>query len=165
MGRNVPADVFRFIDTKDNDVKQCWPWTGSLGGTDGRGYFTLDGRKQLAHRIVYRLFHGELEEGQVVRHTCDNPRCCNPMHLEKGSRSDNEMDKYKRGRAGYPLHVINEMQKLQREARRNGENITYQQIANRINETFNIQVSPSGVGRILRGDRRQGQTGNGRRQQ
>ena len=36
--------------------------------------------------------------GKVVRHTCDNPRCINPDHLEIGDQSDNMQDCVQRGR-------------------------------------------------------------------
>ncbi len=73
MGKsNEAADVFRYIDTKDNDTDQCWPWQGALGGRDGRGYFPVKGKKYLAHRLVYSIFYGDIPDGMVVRHKCDN---------------------------------------------------------------------------------------------
>lgn len=37
--------------------------------------------------------------GAVARHTCDNPRCCNPRHLEWGTQGDNVTDMARRRRA------------------------------------------------------------------
>lgn len=155
MGKsNQPYDVFKFINTHDNDPSVCWEWLGVLGGRDGRGYFSLDGKKVLAHRLVYQLFNGEIPPGLVIRHTCDNQVCCNPKHLEIGSQSQNETDKYLRGRAGYPLHVVTEINRELRRAKREGINITDREIVEHIKRKFNLDISRSGVGRVRRGDRR-----------
>ncbi len=51
-----------------------------------------------AHRAVWELFNGPVPEGLIVRHKCDNPRCCNPDHLELGTQKDNVQDCRDRGR-------------------------------------------------------------------
>ena len=50
------------------------------------------------HRRVYYEATGELPE--VVRHTCDNPRCINIEHLVGGTQKDNMKDCVQRGRLG-----------------------------------------------------------------
>ena len=42
------------------------------------------------------MAHGYVPE--VVRHACDNPPCCNPLHLLGGTHADNVADKVRRGR-------------------------------------------------------------------
>lgn len=49
-------------------------------------------------KIVYEKTHGKIPEGLCVRHTCDNPSCCNIQHLILGTHQQNMEDRNKRGR-------------------------------------------------------------------
>lgn len=55
-------------------------------------------RPTTKHRRVHFEATGEWPE--VVRHTCDNPRCINPGHLLSGTYVDNMRDCMERGRQG-----------------------------------------------------------------
>jgi HNH endonuclease/Putative ATPase subunit of terminase (gpP-like) len=84
----------------------CWPWIGSPGPN---GYGLLQGSDDyrgfslLAHRIAFALYHQrEPAAGLVVRHSCDNPPCCNPAHLIEGTHQDNYDDAVQRGRMPHP---------------------------------------------------------------
>lgn len=77
---------------------ECWPWRGSVDRY-GYGRFKLGGRTISASRAAYIVATGADVEGLMICHRCDNPRCCNPSHLYAGTKSDNEKDKYARGRA------------------------------------------------------------------
>lgn len=78
--------------------EDCWEWQGSLRG-DGYGQFYAAGK----HRAVHRFSHyiATYEIPPVVRHKCDNRRCCNPHHLEGGTQTDNMRDVVDRGRHYY----------------------------------------------------------------
>jgi len=45
------------------------------------------------------LTHGSRIVGICILHSCDNPPCCNPAHLFKGTRAVNNADKIAKGRA------------------------------------------------------------------
>lgn len=55
----------------------------------------------MAHRLSYVLFKGSIPDNLFVCHTCDMPPCINPDHLFLGTRTDNQIDKYKKER-GFP---------------------------------------------------------------
>lgn len=81
------------------DPDECWPWCGSFARAYGA--FWLDGKTQQAHRVAYVLSKGEIPEGMMVRHTCDNPPCVNPNHLVLGTNDQNREDMVSRGRSAY----------------------------------------------------------------
>ena len=82
----------------DKDApSECWPFRKAASHEYGQ---LMDGyRPVLAHRLAYELTKGSIPEGMVVRHTCDNPPCCNPAHLVVGTYADNSRDMTVRGRA------------------------------------------------------------------
>jgi hypothetical protein len=97
----LPVDVNldRFWSKVDRRGSgECWPWTGALN-SKGYGCVGIAGRRWLAHRIAYRLFNDEEPGWLVIRHSCDNPKCCNPEHLVSGTHQDNSDDAISRGRS------------------------------------------------------------------
>ncbi len=76
---------------------------GQKGNRQGYGKTSRDGNTNvLKHRAVYCDAHGlplSAIDGLVIRHTCDNPRCINPLHLVKGTHQDNVRDRVQRNRS------------------------------------------------------------------
>lgn len=67
----------------------------------GYGVATVGGKTEYAHRVAYcRANNVPLEsiKGRVIRHSCDNPTCVNPVHLSEGTHADNVADKVSRNR-------------------------------------------------------------------
>jgi hypothetical protein len=75
----------------------CWEWF-LMQDEDGYGVIRVDGRNRRAHRVAHEVFKGPIPDGQLVRHSCDNPPCINPAHLLTGTQQDNSDDKMERGR-------------------------------------------------------------------
>jgi hypothetical protein len=104
------ARLWEKIDRKGPE--ECWNWTG--GANDkGRGRVKLGGRLYSPYRVVFEIAYGLIPRvpsyhGMVIMHTCDNPACCNPTHLQLGRQRDNVHDMVnknrmnaKRGTANY----------------------------------------------------------------
>jgi len=76
---------------------QCWGWLGGKQ-TNGYGTMTANGNRWLAHRFSWRLHNGDIPEGLVICHTCDNRVCVRPDHLFVGTVQDNNSDMVAKGR-------------------------------------------------------------------
>lgn len=89
------------VDQRGPD--ECWPWTAYASRGYGKIWVGYDADGLLimrrANRVGWELIHGEDPGRQHVRHTCDNPACCNPAHWVLGSHADNMHDMQERGRA------------------------------------------------------------------
>jgi hypothetical protein len=92
--------VNRLLACLDRSVgpDACWEWP-RYRDQDGYGKVIVGGRKTAAHRVAYRIFVGPIPADKIIRHSCDNPPCCNPAHLLCGTHLDNARDKVERGRA------------------------------------------------------------------
>ena len=123
--KNKPEDVFKHIDMKGGDHGQCWPWTRGVNQKDGRPYFTFNGKCRPAYAIVLELATGtKQKKGKMALHSCDNPICCNPSHLNWGTHQDNMNEMKERERHGLPRTVIRAIRNLL------SDNRPHQQIAN-----------------------------------
>lgn len=82
----------------------CWMWHGCKDGA-GYGYATVLQRPVSAHRIAYRLEHGDIPQKHEICHRCDMPLCVNPAHLFAATHLENMRDCRKKGRwPGFPNH-------------------------------------------------------------
>lgn len=68
----------------------------------GYGRVTIKGKRMYAHRVAYEQHKGQIPEGMMVCHTCDNPICINPDHLFLGTQKDNMSDAKSKGRNSPP---------------------------------------------------------------
>lgn len=62
----------------------CWRWTAALDKA-GYGRIGVDGRRgktEYAHRITFKIHHGDIPDGTELDHLCRNRWCVNPDHLE-----------------------------------------------------------------------------------
>lgn len=102
------------------------------------------------HRAIFFDTHKYWPE--VVRHTCDNPRCINPAHLLAGTVLDNNRDRALRKRNGDLNGQDNGAAKLSDaqvvEIKRLAATTTRQALASQ----YNVNIRH--IFRILKGERR-----------
>lgn len=80
------------------DDRNCWNWIAAKD-KDGYGVFSHHRGKQIrAHRASYFFHIGDIPNGMMVCHSCDNRSCINPKHLFVGTAKDNTQDMIKKQR-------------------------------------------------------------------
>lgn len=105
------GDIVDRLDAQSVGVKGgCIEWTSRPNTADGK-YGRVrwgdpdpeTGRRKyhLAHRVAWALWNDVAPEDVptegVIRHTCHNGSCINPLHLEHGSHSQNSRDALRDG--------------------------------------------------------------------
>lgn len=73
-----------------DDALDCWEWTGQRKKDPDYPYgvFWVGGRRFNAHRVAWEYLRGEIPLDcrtglyLTLDHTCSNPPCCNPWHLD-----------------------------------------------------------------------------------
>lgn len=90
----------RFLNKIKSGASGCWDWIAAKN-KKGYGYIKLRKKRknEMAHRMSWLLFKGDIPNGLYVLHKCDNPSCVNPDHLFLGTQNDNMKDMAKKGRA------------------------------------------------------------------
>lgn len=100
------AKFFTYLKEMPNG---CVEWQGTRGHK-GHGRYRVgasSNSQSVASRVAFFLAYGWLP--LVVRHSCDNPPCCNPDHLLAGDYADNTKDmmERKRGNPGKKIGSTN----------------------------------------------------------
>lgn len=81
------------------DESSCleWPYKRKATGLP-YGIVRHDGTDWRVHRLAYKIVHGDIPDGKIIMHSCDNPPCFNPNHLSPGTRTENAADRHQKGR-------------------------------------------------------------------
>lgn len=130
----------------------CWVWVaGVRSKKTGYGAFRLGDDVIDAHRMSYLLFVGEIPNGLLVCHSCDNRKCVNPDHLFLGTTLDNMRDAKQKGRlkgikrSPYIRKRKTSDQQLAEMRALSSQGVSYEEIAKR------FSVDPRYVSRVVRG--------------
>ncbi len=79
--------------TRVDNTPCCWEWTGHQKSKLPYGCLTLNRKSLRAHRVAFATVTGVDVTGKLVAHRCDNPKCCNPMHLFLTDDEGNNRDR------------------------------------------------------------------------
>lgn len=82
---------------KKGEPDECWEWQKGLktGGYASYAFTSKRLNKLIqigGHRAIALIKYQVLESEDFAMHTCDNPKCCNPEHIIKGSCKQNTQD-------------------------------------------------------------------------
>jgi hypothetical protein len=84
------------------DENNCWNITsGSYKEKQGYHILSLKSnnyKRIRAHRAMYISIYGNIPEGKIICHSCDNKDCINPKHLFLGTKKDNTQDMLNKNR-------------------------------------------------------------------
>jgi hypothetical protein len=98
----IKTTIEERLITKSRRVESgCLEWQGKPG-QNGYGELTFGGAWNRAHVWAYLTWVGDIPEGLIVQHTCDNPPCIEPTHLVPGPYQQNNRDAWLRGGQGAP---------------------------------------------------------------
>lgn len=89
MRNSLSERFWSKVDVKGLD--ECWDWLACI--VKGYGIFWTGSRYTAAHRVAWELTNGDILEGKLVLHKCDNKKCVKPSHLYLGTQSDNMCDR------------------------------------------------------------------------
>lgn len=84
-------------------LEDCWEWVGYItkyGYGACSGLYPIFGTNR-SPKLAYLLTRGTIPKGLQVLHSCDNRRCCNPLHLRLGTHQENMRDMVTRGRESH----------------------------------------------------------------
>lgn len=116
---------------KGETENDCWGWSGALSKEWQYAmiYYGPEKPTMKAHRLSWMLHFGEIPEGKLVCHKCDNPRCCNPKHLFLGTYLDNNRDMVKKLRHGRMLFTDDQVRRIRALYERHRDYLSHKRIA------------------------------------
>jgi hypothetical protein len=79
---------YRILSKVEVDANGCWLWQAHCNN-DGYGVVSVERKLKKAHRVVYEMLVGPIDEGLTLDHLCRVRHCVNPAHLEPVTHQEN----------------------------------------------------------------------------
>ena len=104
----MKAEQFWAAVDRSAGPKACWPWTRAIKidkryeSRSGYGMVQWNGSMNHAHRVALLLTAAPPDSASIAMHLCNNPPCCNPLHLKWGSPRENMEQMWAQGRGNPP---------------------------------------------------------------
>jgi|SaaInlV_200m_DNA_3_1039701.scaffolds.fasta_scaffold02567_5 predicted DNA-binding protein YlxM (UPF0122 family) len=103
---------FKYLENGEIDTNACMEWTAGTN-YNSYGQFTIGKIHYLTHRFSFECFNGPVDFDLVVRHTCNNPLCLNPLHLKVGTQQENIDDMMAANRQSKNVESLTKKQVLE----------------------------------------------------
>lgn len=101
LPRSAPVPFRRWLNDRTQADGSCLRWTGTHN-LDGYAVTSIDGRRALAHRLVWQQSRGPIPAGNEVVHVpgCPHRDCVRPAHLRLMGLHDRVAEYSASGRLG-----------------------------------------------------------------
>ncbi len=104
----------KFEKNIEENNNGCLIWTGSRF-SNGYGRLRFMNKSSLAHRFAYYLYHGNIPDGAIIQHSCDQKNCVSYLHLSAGTPKSNSEDCHSKKRHMYGdkhVHAVLNVEKV-----------------------------------------------------
>jgi len=106
-------------------ITNCWNALRAPSNKYGHTKIKIPGfRRKYLHVMMWEQRNGPVPEGKELDHTCKNPRCCNPDHLEPVT---NQINVYRGKSTKLTTEQVEEIRRL------GTTGLTHKEIAQRFN--------------------------------
>ncbi len=99
--KTLPEEIFYKNISYPDHSDGCWQY--KVLDMKGYGQLKVNRKTYRASRFSWEIHIGNIPEGFLICHRCDNPCCVNPGHLFLGTSADNHKDMMQKGRQVPPI--------------------------------------------------------------